>query len=247
MSLLSKSTHRIGSIDNVDLWLCHQDELALQIDAYAPLLSPEELTRAYRFHFSRDQNRFIIGRALLRLILSTYLDRAPNDVEIGYRAHGKPYLLHQPISPDLQFNLAHSEGIAIYAIAHGREVGVDLEKLRPLPDAAAIAQRFFAPAESVKLKSVLGTEQEVPTFFNGWTRKEAFLKSEGAGLFRALDSFEVTLLPEEVPQIVHVEGLAQDEISCTLHAFEPTPGFVAALVVEDEKEKPCTLSTPTVT
>jgi 4'-phosphopantetheinyl transferase len=232
MPPLPKSARKIATLDGVDLWLCDQDGLAAQVESYMPLLNAEELTRADRFHFTRDRNRFIIGRAVLRLILAGYLGQPPSQLTIGYGDRGKPYLLHQPASTDLRFNLAHAEGLALYAITRGREVGVDLEKVRPLPDAAAIAERFFAPAEAAKLNSVLGTVVETQAFFNCWTRKEAFVKTDGSGLSKALDSFEVTLLPEETPHILRVEGLAQGAIPWTLHALQPTPGFVAALVVE---------------
>jgi 4'-phosphopantetheinyl transferase len=232
MPPLPESARKIATLDGVDLWLCDQDGLAAQVESYMPLLNAEELTRADRFHFTRDRNRFIIGRAVLRLILADYLGQPPSQLTIGYGDRGKPSLLHQSASTGLRFNLAHAEGLALYAITRGREVGVDLEKLRRLPDAAAIAERFFAPAEAAKLNSVLGTVVETQAFFNCWTRKEAFLKSEGSGLFRPLDSFEVTLLPEEAPQILSVEGLSQATLPWALYAFEPTPGFMAAMVVE---------------
>jgi 4'-phosphopantetheinyl transferase len=231
MPLLSDATHQIATLDGVDLWLCNQDELAAQVDAYTPLLSAEELTRADRFHFERDRNHFIVGRAVLRLLLAQYVALSPEQIALGYRDRGKPYLLQQPPGHDLRFNLAHAAGIAIYAVTRGREVGVDIEQIRSLPDAAAIARHFFAPAEIAAFRTVLGTEHEAQAFFNAWTRKEAFLKALGDGLARPLDSFEVSLLPGDPARLLRIDDHPAD--GWQLYTLDPLPGYVVALVVEE--------------
>lgn len=229
--LLSGVAHPIATLDSVDLWLCHLDEVASQVDRYAPILHVEETARAHRFHFARDRDRFIVGRAALRLILARYASCLPEQITLGYGERGKPYLLGQSPDQDLRFNLAHAAGMAIYAVSRGREVGVDIEAVRPLPDAAAIAERFFAPAEVTAFRTVLGTANEALAFFNAWTRKEAFLKALGDGLARPLDSFEVSLLPGDAPRLLCIDD--QPARGWHLHALEPAPGYVAALVVEE--------------
>jgi 4'-phosphopantetheinyl transferase len=223
----------ITTYRDVDLWLCDQDAQAEQVDSYTSFLSSDESARARRFHFERDRIRFIVGRGVLRLLLATYLAISPKEIEFAYQDQGKPYLAEHHAAKALHFNLAHAEGKALYAISHGQEVGVDLERVHALPDAAAIASRFFSPTEYAKLDSVIGTHMEAQAFFNCWTRKEAFLKAEGSGLSRALNSFEVSLLPEEPPRILHIEGMPDEAIPWTVYAFEPVPGFVAALAVTD--------------
>jgi hypothetical protein len=63
MPLLSDAAHRIAVLDSVDLWLCHLDEVAADVDRYTSILQAEEMARAGCFHFARDRNRFIGGRA----------------------------------------------------------------------------------------------------------------------------------------------------------------------------------------
>ncbi|MBX2998052.1 MAG: 4'-phosphopantetheinyl transferase superfamily protein [Caldilineaceae bacterium] len=229
MSRLSESAQQIAMVDGVSIWLCSLERLAAQADAYAPFLNTEERRRADRFHCARDRHRFVIGRAVLRLILGEVVGELPTQIMLGYGAYGKPYLLNQPASEDLRFNLAHAAGVAIYAVARGREVGIDLEDVRPLSDAAAIAERFFAPVEVAAFRTVLGTADEALAFFNAWTRKEAFLKALGDGLARPLDSFAVSLLPGDEPRFLWIDG---DRVACWhLHAWQPCPGYVAALVM----------------
>jgi 4'-phosphopantetheinyl transferase len=165
------------------------------------------------------------------LILAQYVGCSSDQITLGYRERGKPHLLRQPPGEDLRFNLAHTAGMAIYAVTRGREVGVDIEEVRPLPDAAAIAERFFAPAEVAAFRTVLGTEDEALAFFNAWTRKEAFLKALGDGLARPLDSFDVSLLPGDAPRLLRIDDHPAQ--GWQLHALEPAPGYVAALVVEE--------------
>src|SRR5438445_12259754 len=90
------------------------------------LLSPEEQERAERLRFEKDQIQYTAGRAFLRTILSQYLEVPPKDLQFRYNGYGKPYLADQFASSKLQFNLAHSRGLALYAVALNIEVGVDI-------------------------------------------------------------------------------------------------------------------------
>ena len=120
---------------------------------------------------------FTVGRGALRSLLARYVGACPSQLELGYAPQGKPLLLGH----DLPFNVAHSHGLALVAIAPGRPVGVDLERVRDLPAATAIAERFFSPAERARLAAappVLRMAQ----FLRLWTRKEAYLKATGGGL-----------------------------------------------------------------
>jgi 4'-phosphopantetheinyl transferase len=107
----------------------------------------------------------------LRTILET-VTGAP--VEFAVAEKGKPYL---PGAPEVRFNLAHSHDLALIAVALGVDVGVDIERLRPLPEYAAIAERFFPPSEREGL--------DERDFFRRWTRIEAKLKARGVGLYGA--------------------------------------------------------------
>ena len=117
------------------------------------------------------------------------------------------------------------------AFARGREIGVDVEYLRTMPDADQIANRFFSPRENSILQP-LPESQRQKAFFNCWTRKEAYLKALGVGISQALDQFEVSLIPIEPAHLVNVEIDCDDASRWTLKAFIPATGYVAAVAVE---------------
>jgi 4'-phosphopantetheinyl transferase len=132
---------------------------------------------------------------------------------------------------DLRFNMSHAEDLCLVAVARGREVGVDLEAVRPLGDLAVLAETCFSPMELEALLAVPESGR-VHAFYSGWTRKEAVLKALGDGLARPLDSFDVTLAPGEPARLLQVDGDPTASARYELHALEPWPGFVGALAVE---------------
>ena len=114
----------------------------------------------------------------LRAILERY---TAGTLELAHGAHGKPYLR---AAPQLQFNLSHSGGVSLVAVALDIEVGVDVERLRPMPDCLAVAERFLAPEDAAALREMPAVEQE-REFFVRWTRSEAVWKARGIGLYGA--------------------------------------------------------------
>ena len=165
------------------------------------------------------------------MILGRYLHIDPNRVQLSYGPYGKPFLAESFGGSTLRFNLAHSNELALYAFTRGREIGVDVEYIRTLPDAGQIANKFFSPRENAILQ-VLPASQRQKAFFNCWTRKEAYLKARGVGLSQALDQSEVSLIPMESAQWVDVEIDCDDASRWTLKAFTPATDYVAAVAVE---------------
>ena len=161
--------------------------------AFAEVLSKDERDRANRFLFERDRRRFTIARGRLRQILGLYLQRPPGQIAFSYNGFGKPAAEG---SGPLRFNLSHSGDLAVYAFTAGREIGVDIELVKPGFQIEAIPERFFALAEASRLRSLAPAEQ-LDAFFECWTRKEAYVKARAEGLSIRLDSFEVTLGPGE--------------------------------------------------
>ena len=204
------------------------------IRASAALLSDAERQRASRFAFDRDRRRFIVARAGLRRLLSARLGVRPESVELTYGAHGKPTVSRRFADADLRFNLSHSEDVAVYAFAPGREIGVDVEAVRVIPDADDIAACFFSRREN-EAYFALDRRDRPLGFFNCWTRKEAFIKAIGDGLYHPLDCFDVSLAPAEPAKILRVEGKSGDHCGWCLDSFSPAPGFVAAVVTESRK------------
>lgn len=219
--------------DEVHIWRASLDQPPAQVDQLARTLSGDEQRRAARFHFSRDRRRFVVGRGMLRTILGGYLGLPPEAVRFDYGARGKPALAEgsSPARPALRFNLAHSEELALYAFAWGREVGIDVERVRPLADADAIVSRFFSAREGASWHR-LPEEERPAAFFRGWTRKEAYIKAVGDGLALPLDRFDVPLGPEEGQQELCIAGDPAEALRWALVAFTPAAGYPAALAVE---------------
>jgi 4'-phosphopantetheinyl transferase len=197
----------------------------------AKCLSDEERGRANRFIFERDRCRFIVGRAHLRYQLGSRLGVRPEALELVYGPYGKPALSRRFADTDLHFNISHSEDIAVYAFARGREVGIDVEAVRAIHDADAIVERFFSVRENRAYRALDPGDKPLG-FFNCWTRKEAFIKAIGDGLQYPLDRFDVSLVPGEPAMILRVDNVQGDKCGWHMHALLPAPGFVAAVVVE---------------
>jgi len=216
----------------VHLWYADLDPPAEVVAALEPLLHADERERAARFRFDKHRRRFIVRRGQLRRLAGAYLGRPPAAVAFGYGGRGKPTVAVQPAhaAGRLELNLSDSEDLAVYAFARGLEIGVDVEVLRPMPDALSISESFFSAREREALRTV--EPERVPeAFFNCWTRKEAYLKAIGEGLAEPLDSFVVTLLPGEPPRFLHFDKVPHEVDLWSLYHLRPTAGSIAALAL----------------
>jgi 4'-phosphopantetheinyl transferase len=191
-------------------------------------LAPDERARARRFHFAVHRDRFVVARGRLRQILGAILGVDPGRLVFEYSRFGKPSLGGALAAADLRFNVAHSEDLAVYAVTRGRAVGVDVERLRPLPDAGLVAGRFFSPREQEGLRSL--SAPELPAaFFACWTRKEAFLKATGDGLSRPLDSFDVSVEPALPARLERVADDAAEASRWSLEEIRPAADYLGAV------------------
>ena len=212
------------------IWTADLEPGAAAIDRFVPLLSADERERAERFHFRRDAMRWIAARAVLREILGGCLGADPRTLAFTYGDKGKPALA-APAGPlDLQFSLAHSAHVGLYAVTVGCPVGVDVERLRPLSDMDRVAERTFSRQECAAL-SGLPVALRPAGFFNCWTRKEAYIKAVGLGLSYPLERFSVSLAPGVPARLEAVEIDPAHVEAWTMAALAPRSGFVGAVVV----------------
>jgi 4'-phosphopantetheinyl transferase len=201
------------------------------VTAAAGLLSDAERRRAGRFTCQPSRRRFIVARARLRQLLGARLGVGPESVELVYGARGKPALARRFADSDLRFNVSHCDDVAVYALSPGREVGIDVEAIRVIPGGDDIPARFFSPRENAAYQALDARDRPL-AFVNCWTRKEAFLKALGDGLYHPLDRFDVSLAPGEPAKILRVENTPGDQCGWRMESFSPAPGFVAAVVSE---------------
>jgi 4'-phosphopantetheinyl transferase len=202
----------------------------MQIGLFENTLDDDERSRAARFYFSRDRDRFVVARGVLRALLGRYLNRAPESLAFSYSTHGKPALVSEPGADPICFNLSHSHGAALYAVTRSCEVGIDLEFIRCDLEAEQIAERFFSPNEIVALRALPPSLKRY-AFFLCWTRKEAYIKARGEGLSMSLDQFDVSLTPGEPAALLSTNPDSDEALRWFLRNLTPAPGYAAALAI----------------
>ena len=217
------------STNDVHVWRASLAPPSSLLHHLARTLAAEERERAERFYFQRDRDRFVVCRGILRSTLGGYLGVEPKAIRFRYGAYGKPFLADA--KANLCFNLSHAHGLALFAFTLDREVGVDVESVRPLPEARQIAEQFFSPGEIAALSQV-PPGKIAEAFFNCWTRKEAFIKAKGKGLSWPLAHVEVSLAPGEPARLLGIVGEPREASRWHLQALTPAPGYAAAICVE---------------
>lgn len=220
--------------DAVHVWSVGLDPSSSRVRMAFDLLAPLERGRAARFHFEKDRRHYAVCRGVLRMLLGAYLDQEPSRVELDYGPWGKPAVTGA--GSGLHFNVSHAGGRALLAFARGRELGVDLELERPVPEMEELAARYLSPAESETLLALPEGERQA-AFFRCWTRKEAFLKATGDGLTRALDGFSVSLAPGSPARLEECRDDATATSRFSIQSLETGYGFHAALCVEGSRPR----------
>lgn len=219
----SRETARSG----IEVWTIRLDVPDPQPDIAASSLAPDELERAARYRNDTARRHYILSHAALRQILATHLNQPAPEIKFHTGPNGKPALA-APNPARLEFNLTHSGALALVAISRNAEVGIDVEILRPMRDAVAIARRFFTHSEAAALEALDPSEQSA-AFLNLWTRKEAFVKATGHGIVNMLARHEVSW--DEQAVLRSIDGDADQAAHWSLHSFTPAAGYLAAVAV----------------
>ncbi|HWQ18484.1 MAG TPA: 4'-phosphopantetheinyl transferase superfamily protein [Methanotrichaceae archaeon] len=196
----------------------------------AQTLSEDELLRAEHLRFEKDKKWFIAGRGVLRQILGRYLCIEPGQLQFCYGPHGKPYLTAEFGGDELRFSLAHSNDLAIYAVTLSREIGVDLEYSRILPDAEEIAARLFSIRENAAWLR-LPAEKKQDAFYVCWTCREAYVKALGSGLAQPLGEPDESLRLLEPGWLSHAAHDPVEAARWSLKVLVPAPGYIGALAM----------------
>jgi 4'-phosphopantetheinyl transferase len=191
------------------------------------LLSRDETDRLRRFRRSQDQVQFRESRAFLRIVLGKYLGVGAEEVRFTPGPHGKPELDQDWLASPLQFNLAHSEELAIVGVSPASPVGVDIERVHGLSDLEALVRRCLTPEEA-KLLDGLEHHQRSKGFLRLWSRKEALLKGLGLGLVGDLS--QIAVWDADAPSWVEdSQGVREPALDdWRLIDLSPSPGYVGA-------------------
>jgi len=189
-------------------------------DAQA-LLSDDERARQRSFVSPELQRRFLAARAGLRTLLGRHLDLDPRSLAFATNEFGKPRLAG---AGQRHFNLSHCEERAVLAFSDAAEVGIDLERDRPI-EHVDLAKRYFHPNEVAAITESREKAEQRRAFFLVWTLKEAVVKALGTGLSTPLDSFEVAIgvstprlavAPEGAPRTWWLHAAMADGYCCAL-------------------------------
>jgi 4'-phosphopantetheinyl transferase len=207
---------------DIDVWIAPSDRTPASAESFADVLSASELAESRRFRFEEHRRRFLATRLFRRRVLAHYLGMRPKELAFSYGSKGKPALA-SALGSDLMFNDAEAEGLAVIAVARGLSVGVDVERLRAVPDAQSIVSSFGSPLERDTFASI-GQAERDDSFMRWWTGKEAFVKAAGEGLSLPLASFSILVSAGGRLRLVGAGD------GCSLLTFDPAPGYVGALV-----------------
>jgi 4'-phosphopantetheinyl transferase len=194
------------------------------------LLSEDEKQKALRFHAARHRRKYIVAHGLLRVIVGGYVEADPRSLTFRMNQYGKPFLCPDQKTIPLFFNLSHSHNLCMIAVCSGQEIGIDVEYMNRDINVREIAKRFFSKNENEKINSLpegLGRH----AFFRCWTRKEAYLKAKGKGLFMDLHRFEVSVLPTEPAVLLGSDESPEDIDRWHLCDLDPYPEYAGALSV----------------
>jgi 4'-phosphopantetheinyl transferase len=219
--------------DELHCWIAHLPSQRTLIDRAKFVLSADERERIGKFRFEAHRERALLARGILRFLLGAYSRTAPEQIVFVYGPHGKPAI---ETPHPLHFNTSHSGDYAAFAFTRLGDVGVDIELVRnDLTRREEIAARYFAPGEQVQLRNVVEA-QRTHAFFDLWTRKEAFIKARGDGLFSGLEQFEVSL---HEPRLLSVKGDSSQAGGWQVIALPEIAGYCGAAVVQAAPATPC--------
>lgn len=234
----------LQSIDSpangVQIWAAHLEALPpAELNQLEATLDSNEHARAARFHFERDRRHYVASRGLLRHLLGSALDQPASGLVFEYGPYGKPALSSSiREGRTLCFNLSHSTEWAMFALSWGHEVGIDLESVarldRDAKGLAGLAARVLSKRELAIWQALPDAPSRDAAFLRAWTRKEAYAKAIGQGLFEHLIQNEVALDAAAPKPSLMLTFAAPGSMSrfWIIHDLKAPDGFAAALAVE---------------
>jgi len=196
------------------------------------LLDSDDKSRASKFQLSLDRDRFVISNTILRKLLSKYLGIEPTEIHFEHSANGKPSIAGHC---EMQFTVAHSKDMMLWAFTKNSPIGIDVEHLNREVDVYSLMEHYCSPNEQAKIKGSPISEQRT-SFITCWTRKEAFFKAVGCGLSFAPAQLEVSLLETESPEVLATPWLERDRNNWSLRSFDLPGCYRAAVAINAQKK-----------
>lgn len=164
----------------------------------AQCLQPEEKERIGKFVFRKDAKSALVGRLLIRCVVSSMLGIPYRCVKLGRTEKGKPYVLSSTDGKTQRlgcnFNISHQGDYVVIAAEEGKPVGVDIMKVEwprstSLHDFFRTLDRQLTQREWANVKKRQGDVEQLRAFYRYWCLKESYVKALGTGI-----GFEVSRL-----------------------------------------------------
>lgn len=230
---LSQSPEAGIDAGDLDVWLTYYDEIvdANLLARLQELLSGAEREQGRRFYFADDRQRWLITRAMVRIVLSRYETIAAADWRFRQNEYGRPEIANLGDACDLTFNISHSRGVIALCIARRRAIGIDVENVLAREVSLDMADHFFAPTESAALARVAADRRQ-DRFFEYWTCKEAYIKARGMGLHIPLDHFQFDYTNDGSVRFTTRPELGDDASRWSFWQFRPRAEYQLALCAE---------------
>jgi len=224
----------------IHLWLAYYDEINDERlhAAYRELLNLAEKEQETRFYFARDRRRYLVTRALVRVVLSQYVPIPPGEWAFSTNAYGRPEVVNgEARDGGLLFNISHTPSLVVLGVTKRLALGVDVENIRAREASIDLADHLFAPHEVAAL-AVTPPEQQQYRFFEYWIFKESYIKARGMGLSLPLDKFSFHYSGDHVVQIEISPELADDPARWQFWQFQPRPEYLVAVCAERAASQP---------
>ena len=224
------------------LWFSFLEEIQDEklIAEYRRLLPSSERDKLGRYRFDRHKKRYLVGRALIRTVLSSCTGVAPDQITLARETHGRPYLALSSQGQPLQFSLSYTDGLVAAAVVVEGRVGIDVEYINRNTDCLEIAHKYFSPSEYTELQQ-LPEIQMRERFFELWTLKEAYVKAQGLGLSLALNEVNFNFSDNHSDQITLTSVTISEEKFWQVRLLSPSTEHKAALCVSQQTEAPLKL------
>jgi 4'-phosphopantetheinyl transferase len=214
--------------NTIHVYLLDLRQAERELSQYQACLITDEMLRADKILHLESKKNFIASRGALRKLLGQYLNLAPQKIQLLQNSHGKLFLPNLP----LEFNLSHSKDFAAFAFSSQGSVGIDIEYMRNLVDAEEIARRFFSAKEVADLLA-LPIDLQRRAFFQVWSRKEAFIKALGVGIFYPLHQFSVAVDEGKIgPVTLQIHDDQEKTKKWHLIALDLAPNYSVAVCAE---------------
>ena len=220
--------------NEIHIWNIDLDHIRKSTSSITKILSEEEISRANKFHFESDKERFICNRGILRFFINTYTKIPLKTISYIQNDFGKPELSESLNDNRLNFNVSHSKNIFCLAFCRKEQVGIDTEIVKPISNYMQIAERYFSESELEKLKS-LSEKDKLGGFYTCWTSKEAVIKLLGQGLSFPLKDFDVQIKNLEVGENHRYQvNTKNEEEIISVEVFKPVVNVFGACAVNIE-------------